>query len=180
MTGSSCPRGRRGAALAHTYALAHTFSLAGAIAFGALVATVLAPQGAHATGTLDCSIDDAAVAFDAQTAFSYGMGGSFNNFRAVLELKPAGKGASPAFGKVELDGEALVHHWFHGKEVRLHFYYEAPDPKAASAELVIETKSRGAEAESFAGRYVLTLTMVEADGKAKTRTLKGRATCSAG
>lgn len=153
----------------------------------ALACTVLVPGGAHATGTLDCSIDDAAVAFEAQTAFSHGMGGSFNNFRAVLEVKPAGKGtgkdasagASP-FAKLELDGEALVHHWFQGSEARLHLYHELPDPKAGSAELVVETKARDKEAESFAGRYVLTLTTVDADGKAKTRTLKGRATCSAG
>ena len=102
-----------------------------------------------------------------------------NNFRAELEVKPAGKGAAP-FGKLELDGEALVHHWFHGHEVRLHLYRDLPDPKAGSAELVIETRSRGKDAERFAGRYVLTLTTVDADGTEKTRTLKGRATCSAG
>ncbi len=140
---------------------------------------VLGSAAAHATGTLDCGIDDAAVAFDAQTAFSHGMGGSFNNFRAVLELKPAAK-AGPASGKLELDGEALVHHWFHASEVRLHLYRELPDPKAGAAELVMETRAKGKDAESFAGRYVLTLTTVDADGKEKTRTLKGRATCSAG
>lgn len=145
----------------------------------AALALVIGAPAAHATGTLDCSIDDAAVSFAAQTAFSHGMGGSFNNFRAELEVKPAGKGA-PQFGKLELDGEALVHHWFHGHEVRLHLYRDLPDPKAGSVELVIETRSRGKDAESFAGRYVLTLTTVDADGTEKTRTLKGRATCSAG
>lgn len=149
-------------------------------AFGlAALALVTGAPAAWATGTLDCSIDDAAVAFDAQTAFSHGMGGSFNNFRAVLEVKQSGKGGAP-FGKLELDGEALVHHWFHGNEVRLHLYRDLPGPKAGSAELVIETRSRGKDAESFAGRYVLTLATVDADGTEKTRTLKGRATCSAG
>lgn len=151
-----------------------------AAAFGlATFALVMGAPAARATGTLDCSIDDRAVSFAAQTAFSHGMGAGFNNFRAELEVKPAGKGASP-LARLELDGEALVHHWFHGKEIRLHLYRELPDPKAGSAELVIETKGRGEEAESFAGRYVLTVTTVDADGKAKTRTLKGRATCSAG
>ncbi|MFG1246289.1 hypothetical protein [Xanthobacter flavus] len=145
----------------------------------AALALVAGAPAAWATGTLDCSIEDAAVSFTAQTAFSHGMGGSFNNFRAELEVKPAGKSASP-FGKLELDGEALVHHWFKDNEVRLHLYRDLPDPKAGSAELVIETKGRGKEAESFAGRYVLTLATVDADGTEKTRTLKGRATCSAG
>ena len=158
-------------------------TVAAACGLAALVLVLVLGAPAHATGTLDCSIDDAAVSFDAQTAFSHGMGGSFNNFRAVLEVKPDGKGAAKGaspFGKVELDGEALVHHWFHGSEVRLHLYHELPDPKAGSAELVIETKGKGKEAESFAGRYVLTLIALDADGKEKTRTLKGRATCSAG
>ncbi|WP_155982204.1 hypothetical protein [Xanthobacter sp. 126] len=170
MTGSS--RGPSPAPHRRSGAVGRVFGLAA-------LALVIGAPAAHATGTLDCSIDDAAVAFDAQTAFSYGMGGSFNNFRAVLEVKPAGKGGAP-FGKLELDGEALVHHWFHGNEVRLHLYHERPDARAGSAELLIETKSRGKEAESFAGRYVLTLTTVDADGTEKTRTLKGRATCSAG
>ena len=61
-------------------------------AFLAALALVIGAPAAHATGTLDCSIDDAAVSFAAQTAFSHGMGGSFNNFRAELEVKPAGKG----------------------------------------------------------------------------------------
>lgn len=152
--------------------------VAAAVGLAALALVAGAPA-ARATGTLDCSIEDAAVSFTAQTAFSHGMGGSFNNFRAELEVKPAGKGASP-FGKLELDGEALVHHWFKDNEVRLHLYRDLPDPKAGSAELVIETKGRGKEAESFAGRYVLTLNTADGDGKEKTRTLKGRATCSAG
>ena len=155
----------------------------GAAACGLAALALALGAPAHATGTLDCSIDDAAVSFDAQTAFSHGMGGSFNAFRAVLEVKPAGKGAAkgaPPFGKVELDGEALVHHWFHRSEVRLHLYHDLPDPKAGSAELVIETRGKGKAAERFAGRYVLTLTAIDADGAQKTRTLKGRATCSAG
>lgn len=173
-TGYSPASPRRGAGVV-ACGLA-TIALA-ALGLAALGLVMAAP--AHATGTLDCSIDDAAVSFAAQTAFSHGMGGSFNNFRAVLEVKPAGKGAPP-FEKLELDGEALVHHWFHGSEVRLHLYHELPDPKAGSAELVIETKGKGKEAESFAGRYVLTLTAIDAAGTEKTRTLKGRATCSAG
>lgn len=133
---------------------------------------------ALATGTLNCSIDDKRVSFEAQTAFSHGLGASFNNFQALLEIK--GKDVPPGLAKLELNSDALPHHWFHGRDVKLFVYYEPAEAPHRSVELVIEARSSGDEESGYAGRYVLLVTSVSEDGKSRTLTLKGRAACSAG
>lgn len=155
-----------------------TIARVGPLAAVAALAFVLAPRGAHATGTLNCSIDDGRVAFEAQTAFSHGLGASFNNFQAVLELK--GKDVPPGLARIELDKDGLPHHWFRGRDLKLLVYYEPAEAPHRSVELVIEARGSGEDNEAFAGRYVLVVTSVGSDGEARTRTLKGRATCSAG
>ncbi|MFG1348268.1 hypothetical protein [Xanthobacter autotrophicus] len=137
----------------------------------------LSPAGA--TGSLNCSIDDKAIAFEAQAVFSHGLAASFSNFRA--ELNATAKDAPPAFAKVEMDGSALAHHWFHGNELRLHLYQERTQAPFASLELVLRTRSRDADETAFAGRYELRLFVAGVDGgKDFERTYRGRATCSAG
>ncbi|MFG1373949.1 hypothetical protein V5F32_17365 [Xanthobacter oligotrophicus] len=134
---------------------------------------------AGATGTLDCSIDDKAIAFEAQAVFSHGLASSFSNFRA--ELNARAKDAPPAFAKVEMDGTALAHHWFRGNELRLHLYQERADAPFGSLELVIMARSRDTDETAFAGRYELRLFGAGVDGgKDFERTYRGRATCSAG
>lgn len=134
---------------------------------------------ASATGSFDCTIDDARVAFDAQAAFSHGMGATFNNFHATLELKA--KDAPPDFRKLELDSGALVHHWLTGRELRLHLYHERAEPPFASLELIVETRGPGGDDTGFAGRYRLKLFVPGQDGaRDLERTFTGRAACSAG
>ncbi|MDI4658323.1 hypothetical protein [Xanthobacter autotrophicus] len=143
----------------------------------ALSVAGLSPAGA--TGSLNCSIDDKAIAFEAQAVFSHGLASDFSNFRA--ELNATAKDAPPAFAKVEMDGAALAHHWFHGNELRLHLYQERTEAPFGSLELVLRTRSRDADETAFAGRYELRLFVAGVDGgKDFERTYKGRATCSAG
>ncbi|MDI4664796.1 hypothetical protein K9U40_10720 [Xanthobacter autotrophicus] len=147
-----------------------------------VVAAVLVHAGAvpaGATGTLNCSIDDKAIAFEAEAVFSHGLAASFSNFRA--ELNARGKDTPPTFARVEMDGAALAHHWFHGDELRLHLYHERAEAPFGSLELVLRTRSRGEDEAAFAGRYELKLFLAGVDGgKAFERTYRGRATCSAG
>lgn len=134
---------------------------------------------AGASGSLDCSIDDKAIAFDAQAVFSHGLAASISNFHA--ELNARGKDAPPAFAKVEMDGTALAHHWFQGNELRLHLYHERAETPFGSLELVLRTRSRDKDETAFAGHYELKLFLAGVDGgKAFERTYRGRATCSAG
>lgn len=134
---------------------------------------------AWATGSFDCTIDDARVSFDAQAAFSHGMGAAFNNFHATLALKA--KDAPPEFRELELDGGALVHHWFHGRDLRLHLYYERSEPPFGSLELVMETRGPGGDDTGFAGRYRLKVFVAGQNGaRDLERTYTGRAACSAG
>lgn len=134
---------------------------------------------AFATGSFDCTIDDARVRFDAQAAFSHGMGAAFNNFRATLELKA--KDAPPEFRTVEMDGAALVHHWLKGRDLRLHLYHERAEPPFASLELVLETRGPGGDDTGFTGRYRLTVFVAGQNGARDIeRTYAGRAACSAG
>ncbi|MEP9352875.1 hypothetical protein ABLE93_04665 [Xanthobacter sp. KR7-65] len=147
-------------------------------ACGLGLALLLAASPAAATGTLTCSIDDKRVAFEAQTAFSHGFGAGFNGFQARLELK--GKDAPAGFAPLELNAEALVHHWFHGKDVRLHLFHAPSGGPDGEVELVLQARATGGEEDGYAGRYVLTVSAPGSDGKSRTLSFKGRATCSAG
>lgn len=153
---------------------------AGAVAL-VILGSVLGAAPAGATGSLDCAIDDKAVAFDAHIIFSHGLAAGFTNERFELTLKT--KGAPDDLRQLKLDAAALVHHWFRGKELKLHLYHERPEGRHGTVELVIETRSgpKDDDEGAFAGRYWLEVTdLPDGASEAKTWTYKGKATCSAG
>src|SRR5688572_7226829 len=81
----------------------------------------LCSTGARATGGFECAIDDAKLKFDAQSAFSHGLGEQLVNFRAEAEV--LAEGTPPSLKKLKLDG-ALVHSWLYGPELKLRLYRE--------------------------------------------------------
>lgn len=153
---------------------------AAALLFAAVL-SILGAAPAGATGSLDCAIDDKAVEFNAHIVFSHGLAAAFTNQQFELKLKA--KGAPEDFKDLALDAAALTHHWFHGKELKLHLYHERTQGRHGSVELVIETReARKPEDEgSFAGTYRLEVSdLPEGQSEAKTWVYKGKAACSAG
>lgn len=147
----------------------------------AALGLALAAAPAAASGTISCEIDDKAVAFDAQIVFSHGLAGAFTNQRFELTLKA--KGAPDDLRALELDAEALAHHWFHGRELKLHIYHERAAGRHGAVELVIETKqaAKADEEGAYAGRYRLEVSdLPDGASEAKSWTFKGKVACSAG
>ncbi len=136
-------------------------------------ALFLCSTAAHATGSFDCSIDDANLKFDAQSAFSHGMGEQFVNFRAEAEV--LGKGTPPSLKALKLDG-ALVHGWLFGGELKLRFYFETNEEPQASVEIVIETRSPDEDGTDYVGAYKLIILV--ANGEQKV--FNGKVSCSVG
>ncbi|MFS8035638.1 hypothetical protein ACI7BZ_01520 [Xanthobacter sp. AM11] len=145
----------------------------------ALACTLATP--AAASGSFECNVEDKAVSVTAAAAFSHGFGEALNNFRASVELKARPPGATTPAAPLELDAQALVHHWLHGRELKLRLYHEGPETPGAALELVIETRRQAGDETAYAGRYHLTITEPGKDGApARERSYKGRASCSVG
>ena len=135
---------------------------------------ILGSGPALATGGFSCSVDDANLSFDAQSALGRGMGAPIINLEAKGEIKLKGVTADLA----QLDfSKHLVHSWMAHPDTRLHFYREREaDKPHGYVELVILAVSAGDEGEA-AGTYELTV--FEAEGSASGEPLKatGKVTC---
>lgn len=139
------------------------------------------PGDARATGGFGCEVRDAVVSFAADSAFSHGLGGQFLNFAAEAEFRLPE--LPPELRRRDLK-DALVHHWFHDRQLRLHFYVETEaDTPFASAELSIETAGSGEDEDlDYEGTYTLDVFVgTSADGGEPVTVRKtGRASCSVG
>lgn len=145
----------------------------------AAVLASLAASPAAATGSFSCSADDKNVSFEADAAFSYGLGQPFNNFRSALEVKTPG--AAPDLARMELDGLALTHHWLYGKELKLRLYREREGDVHGSVELILEARQSAAEETVYSGRYQLIVFEAGAGGgKGREHAYKGKVACSVG
>jgi hypothetical protein len=134
---------------------------------------------ALATGSLDCSIADASLTFDASATVRYGSGGHFTRFDGKLEIKA--KGVPDALRKTEIKLDDLTQRWLRGNDLKLNVYWDrGGGGLSAEADLVIEAKRAGKKDETdFPGSYVLTVKHV-VDGEEKTVTARGRAKCTVG
>jgi hypothetical protein len=132
---------------------------------------------AHATGGLSCTVDDANMSLNADTAVSRGMGGQFISFKAEAEIKA--REVPDALRKLTLDS-ALIHHWYTGNEIKLSFYKETEAGDHASVDISIETKlPEGAEEDAaLEGEYELRIFGAPpGGGEAASTVLRGRASC---
>jgi len=149
----------------------------------AVAASLLALLGpAHATGNFLCEIDDPALTFTAESTFSHGLGERFTAFagagRVLLTEAPGD------LADLKVDGNALVHHWFAGNELKLHLYREREGEAAHGyVELIVDTKRTGEDDETaFVGTYSLVVHDMggATDGDGRTLKANGRASCSVG
>jgi hypothetical protein len=154
-----------------------------AIRFLALAsALVCLPGSALATGGLDCSIDDANLAFDVHALFSYsGNGGLFDIGGHFQSKNPKTSVRLKAF---DIKAEDLKQQWFYGTDLKLQFYAETrneTDP-FASISLAIETQQVPDDELRYTGTYILTIQPeVGADGSSEDPfDLNGKISCSAG
>jgi hypothetical protein len=136
---------------------------------------------AHATGAFLCGIKDESLKFSAESAFSHGLGERFLDFAAsgTVLLKDAPKD----FAELKFDGEALVHHWLAGGDLKLHLYRErAADAPHGYIELILETKQSQSDETVFEGTYKLEVyDMTDAkDGEGRKIEAEGKAACSVG
>lgn len=143
------------------------------------LAMLAASHAAHATGSFQCEIDDAAVKFTGESAFSTGLGAGFLGFAGALELRA--KEAPNGLSDLKLGPAELVHHWFAGDELKLHLYREREgDAPHGYIELIVETKRTPDDETQFAGTYSLRSydTAVMKNDEAQTLSHDGKATCS--
>lgn len=140
--------------------------------FGAVV-LFLCTTGARATGGFACSIDDPNLKFDAQSAFSRGLGEQLINFRAEAEV--LAEGTPPSLKKPKLDG-ALVHSWLYGPELKLRLYRETDMEPHGFIEIVIETRAPAEDDTDYEGTYKLIIFVAEG----KESVFNGKASCSVG
>jgi hypothetical protein len=139
----------------------------------ALIGLSAAP--ALATGGFSCSIDDANLRFDTQSALGRGMGSP------IIKLEAAGnillKGTPADFARLDLS-KHLVHSWMLHPDLRLHFYRERDNDKShASLELVISATSADDEGNAV-GTYQLTVFSTDDVADGATLEATGKVTCT--
>ncbi len=133
----------------------------------------LCASGAQATGGFSCTIDDPNLKFDAQSAFSHGMGEQLVNFRAEAEI--LADGTPEPLRKVNLDG-ALVHSWLYGPDLKLRLYRETATGAHGYVEIIVETRSPGEDDTDYEGTYKLRIFVAESG----ELVFNGKASCSVG
>jgi hypothetical protein len=142
-----------------------------------LAASWLALVPAYATGSLGCDVNDASLAFSANSAVGRGMGGPIINLTAAVDIKL--KDTPADLAKIDLS-KGLVHSWLEAPDVRLHFYSEREGEKPHGyVELVIKTVVKDDEGTAE-GDYALTVFYTETPaGKTDATTLNatGKITC---
>lgn len=141
----------------------------------AVVAAVLflCATGARATGGFACSIEDSNLKFDAQSAFSHGLGEQLVNFRAEAEVRA--EGTPEPLRKLKLD-DALAHSWLYGQELKLRLYRETAAGPHGFVEIIVETRSPGEDDTDYEGTYKLIIFVAEA----RELVFNGKASCSVG
>lgn len=142
---------------------------------------LLGNHAAYASGNFLCEIDDPSLKLTAESTFSHGLGEAFLGFRAKLEVRL--KDAAKDWSSFEIDGANLVHHWFADGDLNLHIYREREgDAPHGYVELIVKTQqnARDDDETAFDGTYELTVYEVATEGKGKTLTAQGKASCSVG
>lgn len=135
----------------------------------AAVAALLGQAGAaHATATLLCSIKDRSVAFALQGAVG-SVAASLSGLQGEIEMKPAGKAAGKT---IELNADHLVQRWIDGPDLKLWLHADHDD-KTPDLDLIIETRRKAKDSDSYVGRYRLTI-----EGENAPRLFAGKASCS--
>lgn len=147
-----------------------------------LVALHAGLSSAQASGNFLCEIDDPALKFSAESAFSHGLGEAFLGFKGKLEVRL--EGAPKDWANLDIDSANLVHHWFADGDLNLHVYREREgDAPHGYVELILKTEqnARDDDDTAFDGTYELTVYEVGAsDGEGKTLKANGKASCSVG
>jgi len=129
------------------------------------------PIEAWATGDLGCEIKDDNLAFDFNTLINRGSGLFLGGDTRFETARPE---VVQALRKLDQNKLQLVHSWYEGSEIRLHFYAEHQDDVVdfASVKLTILTATDAND--DFVGTYTLTI-----DGP-KAVVLQGKTSCLVG
>jgi hypothetical protein len=138
------------------------------------VAILLDVAPAWATGGFSCTVDDANLKFETQSALGSGMGAPILNLeaRADIELKD-----TPADLKQVDLSKHLVHSWMLHPELRLLFYRERDNDKPhAHVELVISAMATDDEGTAD-GSYDLTVFTTDSSATAEPLKATGKVSC---
>jgi hypothetical protein len=131
---------------------------------------------AGASAGLSCQADDASVKFALEGAWGRSAGSGVGNFGGEVEIKL--KGAVDYVRKLKIETSHLTQNWYHDRDIKLAVLWmrEGDDP-SAEVLLIIEARRGKTEEGAYRGRYKLTISMPDSDGK--PRAANGRVTCSA-
>jgi len=140
-------------------------------------ALLLACAGeARSSAGVSCQADDASVKFSLEGAWGRSAGSGPGNFggEVAIKLKPVPDYAR----KLTIETRHLTQHWYHDRDLKLAVQWlRDGDEPSAEVLLLIETRRGKAEQSAYPGRYKLTISAPNSDGK--PRQASGRVTCSA-
>lgn len=141
-----------------------------------IVVLLISAGAACASGGLDCSAEDAKVAFTAHGGVTRGMGGPLFQFEGVVEIKD--KSVADDLRKTVFQMPHVAQYWFDAEDLRLDLYREREGDKAHGyVELVIRTKVAGDEG-GFEGSYELSVYDGGGDSaEAKEAKFEGKVSC---
>jgi hypothetical protein len=140
-------------------------------------AILLACAGeAGASAGLSCQADDPSVKFTLLGAWGRSAASGVGNFGGEVEFKLK---AVPDYArKLELETRHLTQNWYHDRDIKLAVrWMRDGDEPSAEVVLIIETQRGKAEESAYRGRYKLTISVPDSDGR--PRAASGRVTCSA-
>jgi hypothetical protein len=131
---------------------------------------------AGASAGVACQANDPSVKFTLEGAWGRSAGSGVGNFGGEVEIKL--KAVPDYVRKLKLETSHLTQNWYHDRDIKLAIQWMRDgDEPSAEVLLIIETQRGKAEDSPYRGRYKLTISMPNSDGK--PREASGRVTCSA-
>jgi hypothetical protein len=154
--------------------------------FGASLVILLSMYGhGHATGGLDCSVNDESIELDVSGSLSRSLEMHYIESRGTLLIKLPGIESMAT----ELDLQnKIVHSWITNDEIRFQFYADplkgrdgAEGFKDGIMNLYIVTKNTGKDTDigsAFEGTYDLSVSYVMSGAGAETKAFSAQGTVS--
>jgi hypothetical protein len=122
-----------------------------AIRLGLLLA-VLWASPALAAPRFACTATSGPFSLTANIALDNRGGGPISQVAGTVVLNT--RGLPPDLAKQDLDASTLVHHWYEGEQLNLHFYKErAVSAPGGAVEAVLTLRRPNKDDEAYRGRF---------------------------
>jgi len=139
----------------------------------------LAILPAQATGAISCTIEDKSLDLSFEGIFSHGVGEGLTDVRGELKAKVD---LLANIKSATLERRDVTQFWMFERSLQLRIYRESAGEPHETLDLVIETIQDRKDEMSYSGTYKGTASHFDqkTGPEAKTKTFKGRVSCSVG